>query len=46
MSNSGSVSSSSSNESTESDRSKDGRLGGEGTDSGVVTKLSLFKFKF
>ncbi|QCD89722.1 hypothetical protein DEO72_LG4g668 [Vigna unguiculata] len=36
MSNSGSVSSSSSNESTESDRSKDGRLGGEGTSSGVV----------
>jgi len=31
------VSSSSSSESTESDRSKDGRLGGEGTSSGVVT---------
>jgi len=36
MSSSGSVSSSSS-ESTESDRSKDRRLGGEGTSSGVVT---------
>ena len=31
------MSSSSSSESTESDRSKDGRLGGEGTSSGVVT---------
>jgi len=37
MSSSGSVSSSSSSESIESDRSKDGRLGGEGTSSGVVT---------
>ena len=36
MSSSGSVSTSSS-ESTESDRSKDRRLGGEGTSSGVVT---------
>ena len=37
MSSSGSVSSSRSSESTESDRSKDRRLGGEGTNSGVVT---------
>jgi len=37
MSNSGSVSTSSSSESTESDRSKDRQLGGEGTSSGVVT---------
>jgi len=37
MSSSGSVSSSSSSESIESDRSKDRQLGGEGTSSGVVT---------
>ncbi|QCD99468.1 hypothetical protein DEO72_LG7g750 [Vigna unguiculata] len=37
MSSSGSVSLSSSSESTESDRSKDMRLSGEGTSSGVVT---------
>jgi len=37
MSSSGSVSSSSSSESTEFDRSKDRRLGGEDTSSGVVT---------
>ncbi|QCD96545.1 hypothetical protein DEO72_LG6g1251 [Vigna unguiculata] len=37
MSSSGSVSTSSSSESTESDRSKDRQLGGEGTSSGVVT---------
>ena len=37
MSSSGSVSSSNSSESTKSDRSKDGRLGGEGTSSGIVT---------
>ncbi|QCD82871.1 hypothetical protein DEO72_LG2g3212 [Vigna unguiculata] len=37
MSSSDSVSMSSSSESTESDRSKDRQLGGEGTNSGVVT---------
>jgi len=37
MSSSGSVSTSSSSESTESDRSKDRQLGREGTSSGVVT---------
>jgi len=37
MSSSGSVSTSSSSESTESDRSKDMQLGGKGTSSGVVT---------
>jgi len=37
MSSSDSVSTSSSSESTESDRSKDRQLGGKGTSSGVVT---------
>jgi len=37
MSSSGSVSTSSSSESTKSDRSKDRQIGGEGTSSGVVT---------